>query len=289
MNRNMKDRQHGESQTSEENVVALDQLPFDLTTELGAVAAAEEISPGVYRISTNKTETRCAYSEYYVVTQNAQAISDKARAYGKVFTEKPGLYVYDLGVPESGWYIVSFEILRHQKKHHLPVLEQQDSMYAAAIYGMEEHPEYFGKFPVPAVTPRGYTVRHKEISNGVYWLETDCCEEMLAVCYPIWQADITIPEQNIGEQLEYDRMLGINHTLGYLFYSKRNSCIPLFELTLVNQNVRESNAFDKAALLNVLCKFYPEYVRLHNEDETRCGQSRFITENPDAGLEFIEF
>lgn len=93
-------------------------------------------------------------------------------------------------------------------------------MYVAALYGMEKHPEYFGEYPVPGITPRGYTVRHKKIINGVYWLETDHCEEMLAVCYPIWQADITVPEQNLGEQLEHDRMQGIENTFGYLFSLK---------------------------------------------------------------------
>ena len=82
------------------------------------------------------------------------------------------------------------------------------------------------------LTPRGFTVRHKTILNGVYWLETDRCEEMLAVCYPIWKSDISIPEQNQGEQLEYDRMYGIDNTLGYLFFSKQNSIIPLHELSL---------------------------------------------------------
>lgn len=105
-------------------------------------------------------------------------------------------------------------------KRHLPIAEQADSMYVAALYGMEKHPEYFGEYPVPGITPRGYTVRHKKIINGVYWLETDHCEEMLAVCYPIWQADITVPEQNLGEQLEHDRMQGIENTFGYLFSLK---------------------------------------------------------------------
>ena len=153
---------------------------------------------------------------------------------------------------------------RYQIKCHLPEIEDEDSLYTAALYGAEEHPDYFGAFPVPSFTPRGFTVRHKTILNGVYWLETDRCEEMLAVCYPIWKSDISIPEQNQGEQLEYDRMYGIDNTLGYLFFSKQNSVIPLHELSLFYPEIKESSVVDMDALLNEICEFYPEYVTIHN-------------------------
>ena len=263
-----------------------EQLPFDLTEELGAVVAAEEISPGVFHIATDKEKWE---PEYYVVTELAPAISDKARSYGQEFAGKTDLRVYDCSCPGSGRHIIDFEILRYRIKHHLPVVDQGDTVYSAALYGMEENPDYFGEYPVPGITPRGYTVRHKKIINGVYWLETDRCEEMLSVCYPIWQADITIPEQNLGEQLEYDQVRGIDMTLGNLFFPKQSSCIPLFELSLVNPEIETNGVIDMSALFNAICTYYPEYTAAYNEEHANYERSVLIRESPGAGTRFINF
>ena len=112
---------------------------------------------------------------------------------------------------------------------------------------------------------------------------------MLAVCYPIWQGDITIPEQNQGEQLEYDQIHGIDNTLGYLFFSKQNSIIPLYELSLLHSEIEKSGVVDVAALLNAICEFYPEYATIHNEEEAKFEHGRFIKETPGVGTEFIKF
>ena len=263
-----------------------DKLPFDLTAELGEVVDAEQKSPGVYYLALKAGER---HPEVYVVTKDAPAISEKARSYGQKFLSYPDLRVYDLHQPGSGRYVIDFEILRYQMKRHLPEIETEDSLQTAALYGAEEHPDYFGNFPVPLFTPRGCTVRHRTIMNGVYWLETDRCEEMLAVCYPIWQANITTPEQNLGEQLEYDRIRGIDNTLGYLFFSKQGSPIPLYELSQLHPEVAESGVVDMAALLNAIYEFFPEYSAIHNEEESKCGCCGFIKKTVDAGTEFINF
>ena len=196
-----------EQKFSKENI-SPDELPFDLPAELGEIIAAELKSPGVYYVGAKRKGDVPDNTEVYVVTADAPAISEKARTYGQQFPGHPDLRVYDIHQPGSGRYVIDFEMRRYRIKCHLPEIENEDSLFTAALYGAEEHPDYFGAFPVPFFTPRGYTVRHKAILNGVYWLETDRCEEMLAVCYPIWQADISIPEQNLGEQLAYDRMRG---------------------------------------------------------------------------------
>lgn len=264
-------------------------LPFDLSAELGEVVAAELKSPGVYYIATRKAGDIPECPEVYVVTADAPAISEKARTYGQEFPGHPDLRIYDTLQPKSGRYVIDFEMRRYQIKCHLPEIEDEESLYTAALYGAEEHPDYFGDFLVPAFTPRGFTVRHKTILNGVYWLETDRCEEMLAVCYPIWQGDITVPEQNQGEQLEYDQIHGIDNTLGYLFFSKQNSIIPLYELSLLHSEIEESGVVDVAALLNAICEFYPEYATIHNEEEAKFEHGRFIKETPGVGTEFIKF
>lgn len=125
--------------------------------------------------------------------------------------------------------------------------------------------------------------------NGVYWLETDRCEEMLAVCYPIWQADISILEQNLGEQLEYDRMRGINNMLGYLFFPKQSCPIPLYELSLLHPEVSESSVVNMAALQNAICEFYPEYTTIHNDMESESQHCGLITKTAGVGTEFVHF
>lgn len=261
-------------------------LPFDLTAELGEVKGAELLSPGVYFLAGKKG---AHYPEMYVVTADAPAISEKARSYGQELPGHPDLRVYELDQPGSGRYIIDFELRRYRMKCHLPEVEGEDSLYTAALYGAEEHPDYFGTFPVPSLTPRGYTVRHKTILNGVYWLETDRCEEMLAVCYPIWQADITIPEQSQGEQLEYDRVRGIDNTMGCLFFPKQGSAIPLYQLSHLHPEIKEGGTVDMAALSNAIYEFYPEYTAMHNEEEAKYGCSDFIEKTPGVGTEFIKF
>ena len=68
------------------------QLPFDLTAELGSVIEAEEISPGVYSILTDQKEWGPVY---YVVMKDAPAISDQARSYGQQFAENDAICVYN--------------------------------------------------------------------------------------------------------------------------------------------------------------------------------------------------
>lgn len=272
-----------EAQKSSSKNILPDDLPFNLTTELGAVQHAEIICPGVYFLIVEDT------AEVYVVMEDAPAISAKAWSCGRELSGHPELRVYEFYQKGSGWRIIDFEVRRYQMKCHLPLRESEDSMLSLALYGMEESPEYFGTFPVPFLTPRGCTVRHRMLLNGVFWLETDRCEEMLAICYPIWEADITIPEQNLAEQLEYDRMQGITKTLGYLFFPKHSSCIALYELCYHHPKIVESGAVNMAALMNAILRLYPEYAASHNKEEAKYERGRIICESPEAGTEFFTF
>lgn len=256
--------------------------------ELGEILQLDEILPGVFSVSAKKDGHR---TEYYIAAKDAPAISEQARTYGKAFAKHPDLRFYNCDTQGSGWRIIRFEVQRYQREHHLwrNDAENGDSLLTAAIYGMEEHPEYFGTFPVPAVTPRGFTIRHRTIMNGVYWLETDRCEELLAVCYPIWQAGLPLPEQMFGEQLEYDRMMGPDETLGYLFFPKKESCIPLYELSLLHPQIEKSGVVFLPALHNAPQAFYPEYTALHNAEVAGAQNKRLIESEPGVGNEFICF
>ena len=81
----------------------------------------------------------------------------------------------------------------------------------------------------------------------------------------------------------------IDNTLGYLFFSRRNSAIPLYELSLLHPEIEENGVIDMAALLNAICESYPEYTTAHNTESEEYKRSDFIKETPGAGTEFIQF
>ena len=253
--------------------------------ELGEILSLDEVLPGVYTLTVKSGKVGV---EYYVTTKDSPVISEEAQAYGQAFAKCPDLRFYKREEPKSGWSVIDFEVQRYQRKHHLLPDEPTDSIHTTAIYGMEDYPEYFGTYPVPMVTPRGYTIRHKTILNGVYWLETDRCEELLAVCYPIWQADIPIPEQALGEHTEYDRLMGVNETHGYLFFPKKDSCVPLYELYLLHPEIADNGVL-LPALRNAVSNFYPEYAARRNEEEADSDQWHPIENSPGVGSEFIRF
>lgn len=84
-------------------------------------------------------------------------------------------------------------------------------------------------------------------------------------------------------------MRGIDITFGNLFYPKENSCIPLFELSLLHPEIKTNGAINMSALLNAVFKFYPEYTSAHNKEHAEYKHGTLIQENCDTGTEFIEF
>ena len=129
----------------------------------------------------------------------------------------------------SGAKIIEYEIFKYRVLHHLP-LPEGETLHGCAVYAAELHPEYFGMLPVPALTPWGYTTRHRALANGIYWIETDQCEEVLAVSQPVWQTDLSDSVLRHARQTDYDREHGIVRTLGYQFFTKKVSCVAIFEL-----------------------------------------------------------
>ena len=161
-------------------------------------------------------------------------------------------------------------------------------------------------FPVPLYTPRGCTIRHWVLDNGVYWLETDQCEEVLAVCYPVWSSELSNVAEKLGEQTEYDKAHNIENTLGYIFFPMKISCIPLYEMMRVRSEWA-GLVIDKPALINALWDAAPEYVCLINQQEQsgkndllsallmglgievepNISLDNVITVFPDAGKDFL--
>ena len=76
-------------QKSYQGEISPDDLPFDLTAELGEVVTVELKSPGVYYIATKKAGDIPECPEVYVVTADAPAISEKAGLMDRNFPAIP--------------------------------------------------------------------------------------------------------------------------------------------------------------------------------------------------------
>ena len=278
------------------------ELPADailrqLEAEVGEIMESEQICPGIYYISAGG-------AEYYAVMQNAPAISQRAWLYGQqVF---PELRLYSMDKPQSGWMVVRYEFCKYLTKNGLS-LPDGDTLHSAAVFGMECHPEYFGTFPVPALTPQGCTLRYRRMGNGIYWIETEQCTEVLAVCFPVWDGELSEAAQKAAMQLDYDKQHGIENTMGYLFFSEDTSCIPIFELLKTRREWEASRLIDKAALMNTIWEKAPAYALAYNgmeqagmndipgtiaeslgiEIEQRPGTEHMIQLTPGTGTAFL--
>ena len=278
----------------------MDKLMPILEHTFGIVHSIEEVAPGIYFFSVSKYG-RCFARECYLVEQENKIISNQAKSYGKRIDGHPNLLVYEVEARDSHYQIIQYEVaLYHHKCHNTP--ETLDELLCISTYGMESDPEYFGEFPAPIDTPRGRTLRSKRIWNGVWCLETDHGERMVAICYPVWNGDISEGTEELGEQTQQDREQGIENTYGYLFFPWGISCIPLFELIWNNPEHQENKTINFSALKNVIWEKYPDYALKNNLEVQKMRQESskqgidtssftngLIEYSPNAGLEFLEF
>lgn len=155
-----------------------DELLSLLNHELGEIVDWEELCHGVYYLTIRSDpESEYPWSEYYLVLDNAP-ISQDARALGRPFPDTSAL-LYPIGPPdEAAWTAVMYELCRNGHTNGI----EGWSMTDAAMEGMELCPAYFGSFPVPPRTPWGWTLQHRPLDNGIYWMETDQGKAVLAVC-----------------------------------------------------------------------------------------------------------
>lgn len=176
--------------------------------------------------------------------------------------------------------------------------EAEQAFHRTALFAAGYHPEYFGEYPVPIRTPRGCTLRHRKLENGVYWLETSQCEELLAVCYPIWNTEFTSIARVIGEPTEYDSIQGYDKTMGYLYFTRRSCCAAFYEL-MQTRPAWEGTVIGKAAVMNAIWRYLPKYAAMApglNENSWKNYLSKIETErervirmSPEAGDDFLLF
>ena len=288
--------------------VQVKKLPFDLKDcrkEIGIIRRAILKCPGVYYVTTSQTEKNPCGLELFIVTDGAP-ISNEARSFGMKLPSHPDLLLYRFGAENCYDHIIRYELARFYKKHNLPLSEDED-IYTCAIYGMESCPDYFGTFPVPNLTPWGYTLRHKILHNGVYWIEAENCESLLAI-HHILCDDITEETCARAEQTDYDKEHGVENTNGFNFFQGDAICLVLFELMTAHQRW-DWSLINRAALMNAIWAQSPEYAAEHNLREQRGGgdllglimkeinpyyelepvSKEFIEISLDAGLEFFVF
>lgn len=193
-------------------------LPVDVS-ELGELLSSELECPGVYHLAM-KPEPGCRLfpTEYYLVLDSAP-ISKEAREYSTQLENSQGL-VFPMEQDGGGAKIIEYEIFKYRVAHHLP-LPEGETLHGCAVYAAELYPEYFGMLPVPVLTPWGYTTRHRALASGIYWIETDQCEEVLAVSHPAWAVDLSEGVLRHARQTDYDTEHGIDHTFGYQFSLRR--------------------------------------------------------------------
>ncbi len=252
---------------------------YELQNEIGTVLDMEEECPGVFYVSS--VDPIEGYSrEQYIIDRAAPFISETAKRYGHPLKGHPELNHVIIEKEGDGDKVIMYEILRYKKQHDLPIAEDEDIL-ATAVFGMEDYPEYFGHYPAPIMTPRGKTARYQEIINGILLLETEAAERLIAICYPIWSGDLSEYARRCGEQTEYDKQRGINHTFGYLFFREDSGSVAIFELWNHHTKLKECGRIDGQKLMNALWQHHPHYVIQHNDRETR-------GENDSVGLFFRE-
>lgn len=283
-----------------------EKLPVDVS-ELGELCSSELECPDVYHLTVKPETGHSPFPmEYYLVLDGAP-ISREAKAYGTPLENGQGL-AFSLEQKGSGAKIIEYEIFRYKVAHHVP-LPEGESLHACAVYAAELYPEYFGMLPVPAFTPWGYTTRHRALASGIYWIETDQCEKVLAVSHPVWAADLSGGVLCHARQTSYDAEQGINCTLGYQFFSKRVSCVVIFELLQYHPEWLTDGRVYLPALMNAILEYWPEYAVTFNaheqaglndgaglflrsmgvEVELRGSVERMITLTPGVGTDFLRW
>ena len=266
-----------------------------LEAEIGEVRDTEEECPGVRYVSTYGGGEQ-AGREFYVVARDAETIPDEAKAYGTEISGCPGHLLYPLDAERQVRKIIQYEIMRYRAREGMSDADRE-TLRETALDGMEECPAYFGAFPPPSMTPYGHTARYKTLTNGVFWLQTDCLETALAVAYPIWDDAFSEYVMRMAQ--------GDADGFGYLFFPEQAICLAVFELGRTYRAMRECPQVDAASLMNAICRDFPDYAMKYNLieqfgggnplGEALSGANRpasydwMIRLTPDAGTDFFRF
>lgn len=240
-------------------------FPYDyIEDDLGEIKAWSQFCGDIYLITAAGPDSLLP-NEYYIFRADTQILSDTAKAYGTALLTHPELRYVLLHNSNSGSTVIHYEVLRYLTRHGLPFPEGEDDFHVVAVYGMESNPEYFGTFPAPLITPHGFTLRYKIILNGIFALETEQGDRMIAIAYPIWDGDLSDYTKQYGLQLFQDMETDIHSTYGYLFFPEETACLALLELSRSYDFPDE--IVNMAAVKNAVFQNHPEYMLQYNRNE----------------------
>jgi len=247
---------------------------------LGKILTLERIIPGLYTASM-KIPGEHIHVDAYFMRQNCPHISNAAKRYGKPVPNYPGLLMFIDERTSIPSHVVDYEVMRWKIQRGLPV-DNNRHLRAIAACGAELYPDYFGAYPVPYITPWGYTTRHKMVVNGIFYLETDQCRRGLAIIFPIYDPlpDVT---KEMAEHMDEPQP-------AYLFFQEKDACVPLFNLYNYI-SIEMGRKLPEAELKNAICKHHPDYAQQFNEAlrSMRRPEKYYIIPDPDAGTDFFEF
>ena len=233
-------------------------FPYKLPEHFGEIKVALEECPGVYYVSvSNGNNILGIPEEFYIVIEGTSVISRDALTYGMRIAQSPTLYAYNLDMPDSGHYIVEYELTRYKIRNNIPV-EKDKSLLTISRYAMEYHPDYFGEIPVPTDTPWGHTTRYRILAQGITWIETENANECLSIYYPIWEGDLSDFTKEQAKFLTPKKSI----QSAFAFYSQKACCLPIFEIQQDNTTLKTHVIYPK--LMNALWKYYPEFAALWN-------------------------
>ena len=284
-----------------------DALLLLIEKELGTVQMWEQECPGVLYFSVQPDDDTKYCLEYFVVFEQT-SLSQDALALGKTL-DGTSYLLYPINPPTEGaWTAVMYEICKYRLAHGIQGSDGW-SLTSAAAEGMELCPSYFGSFPVPPHTPWGWTLRHKILDNGIYWMETGQGKTVLAVCEPIWTSELPEIVKQAGKTLSCTGADNDEESLHYLFFDNDTSCAALFELLNLRPEWLTNGLIRKPELMNAIWQYCPMYAAAYNAGEqvglhdglgsllqmlVEAGESRALPENmisltPTAGTDFIGF
>lgn len=131
-----------------------DDILLVLEDDLGSIVMSQHITPGIIYVAA-KTGDEAFPSEYYIAERDCTELSQEAKRYGRPLEHHPEFLCYPAGSPDNGRMVIEYEANRYLKKHGLPLMECE-SLLALADYGREYEPEYFGDYPAPIYTRKGF-------------------------------------------------------------------------------------------------------------------------------------
>ena len=230
--------------------------------EIGEVVSTEEQCPGVYYVACRPVDGAMA-SELLIVERACPHISAAAKAYGQPLDGHDELLVYDFADPRGGRPVVLYEANRYLVRNKLMSPDKCD-LLSSAIYYADDYPEYFGPIPAPVVTPRGYMTRYITLSSGVFALETNTGERLIALAGIIWSLELQDTTKALG--MKVGNLCGseVPVEAEYLFFKEEDGCLALFELLHGLSDPADCQRLDLAALMNAIWTYHPDYALSHN-------------------------